>query len=244
MKPFRIIFICFGISIMTVQLSAMRYSVFQYFLTPLTFNDECFDVLVKNKQYQHLREFYYSLPFEIKDQKDIDALEWLKKKALVDPALAYMAARVLKERHFPTVTWKLYVQLFLLYINLSVARDTSSFDDMLIKNHASMLRQHVGSVGMLEVTHEELVIICPQIYAWRETIQSWSDLPDPSWLLCFNVSYVWAYESITYSPHYAHYSDCFYQLNNEKSNKDFIDAVCQKAYEQWIKRYEAIKSEV
>lgn len=82
MKPFRIILICFGISIMTVQLLVMRYSVMQYFFTPLTFNDECFDVLTKNKQYQHLREFYYSLPLEIKEQKDIDALEWLRKKRL------------------------------------------------------------------------------------------------------------------------------------------------------------------
>lgn len=91
-----------------------------------------------------------------------------KKKALEDPSLAYMTARVLKERNFPTVTWKLYVQIFLLYINLSVARDTSSFDDMIIKNHAQTLRQHVGAVNMLEVTDEELAIICPQIYAWEK----------------------------------------------------------------------------
>ena len=244
MKLFRMILICFGLSIMTVQLSAMRYSIMQYFLTPLTFNDECFDALSKNKQYQHLREFYYSLPLEIKEQKDVDALTWLKQKALEEPALAYMTARVLKERNFPTVQWKLYVQLFLLCMNIAVARDMSSFDNMIIKNHASTLMQHIKNVGMLEITQEELKLICPQIYAWREKIQSWSNLPDPSWLLCFDVSYSWRYESITYSPHYAHYSECFYQLQENKSNEEFINVLCQKAYEQWIKRYEAIKSEV
>lgn len=46
---------------------------------------------------------------------------------------------------------------------------------------------------------------------------------------------------ITYSPHYGHYSECFYQLQEDKSNEEFINVLCQKAYEQWIKRYESVK---
>ncbi len=244
MRLLRVIVTCFLISTTTVQLSAMRYSLMQYFLTPLTFNSECFDILTKNRRYQNLRDFFYSLPLEVKVQADLDALKWLKKKAFEDPALAYMTARVLKERNFPAVTWKLYVQLFLLYMNIAVARDASLFDSMTIKNHANKIRQHLETIGMLEMTQEELVLICSEIYKWKESVKNWSDLPDPSWILCFGISYSWPYESITYSPHYVHYTECFYQKNEDESNKDFVNALSQKAYEQWIKRYGLVKKEV
>lgn len=210
------------------------------FQSSLSFSPHVFDGLVTDNQMQQLRDFFYGLPWKIEAASDKNAIEWLKQKAFRDPALAYMAARVLQARQYPEAHWAFYTHLHLLYVALCSSR---CIDQDLLQEKApqAMFKTHMRAWNMLHMTPSIKAYVVSEIKRWRETVRLWGELHQPSQIFFYEQTSDWGFgSSIIYLPWTDRYESKFLRPTDEASIA-CIECICNKVYNDWIHDLESKK---
>ncbi|PCI74004.1 hypothetical protein COB28_02425 [Candidatus Dependentiae bacterium] len=179
----------------------------------LVFSEHSFDALTEEHQLQILRDYFYSLPLEPTEQSK-EALKWLKKRVLTHPSLAYIAARVLKDRNYTETIWKFFAHLAIFYIEICESLCISK-EELQGRSPSEIMKNHAEKSDMLTLTDTEAKSVLQSFREWAKDF-NWISNRTVSWIFCLEESGSWipfmGYNSITYTPHRKEYSSCFRQI--------------------------------